>query len=136
MTRYGGHPDSSVPAIGTIVAIGRYIGHSSRDCLSARRLADVSSVNTHQRRADAQLMLVSGRCIEQTQREWGVRCDLSDASNTGSVGASARSQGGAQSIAFWHEAGLDYVSCSPFRVSVAHVATVASAETRDKCRRR
>ncbi len=35
--------------------------------------------------------------------------------------------GDPQSIAFFHSAGLDYVSCSPFRVPVARVAAAQAA---------
>ena len=31
------------------------------------------------------------------------------------------------SVAFFHEAGLDYVSCSPYRVPIARVAAAQAA---------
>jgi pyruvate,orthophosphate dikinase len=37
--------------------------------------------------------------------------------------------GDPNSIAFFHEAGLDYVSCSPFRVPVARIAAAQAAIT-------
>jgi pyruvate,orthophosphate dikinase len=52
------------------------------------------------------------------------------------VGICGEHGGDPASIAFCHEIGLDYVSCSPFRVPVARLAAaqaaLASAETRDK----
>ena len=35
--------------------------------------------------------------------------------------------GDPDSIAFFHEVGLDYVSCSPFRVPIARVAAAQAA---------
>jgi pyruvate, orthophosphate dikinase len=35
--------------------------------------------------------------------------------------------GDPESIAFFHAAGLDYVSCSPFRVPIARVAAAQAA---------
>ena len=35
-----------------------------------------------------------------------------------------------ESVAFCHEAGLDYVSCSPYRVPVARLAAAQAALTR------
>ena len=32
-----------------------------------------------------------------------------------------------ESIAFFHDAGLDYVSCSPFRVPIARIAAAQAA---------
>ena len=52
------------------------------------------------------------------------------------VGICGEHGGDPASIAFCHEIGLDYVSCSPFRVPVARLAAaqaaLASAEARDK----
>jgi pyruvate, orthophosphate dikinase len=52
------------------------------------------------------------------------------------VGICGEHGGDPASIAFCHEIGLDYVSCSPFRVPVARLAAaqaaLASSETRDK----
>ena len=52
------------------------------------------------------------------------------------VGICGEHGGDPASIAFCHEIGLDYVSCSPFRVPVARLAAaqaaLASAEVRDK----
>ena len=52
------------------------------------------------------------------------------------VGICGEHGGDPQSIAFCHEVGLDYVSCSPFRVPVARLAAaqaaLATTETRDK----
>jgi pyruvate,orthophosphate dikinase len=52
------------------------------------------------------------------------------------VGICGEHGGDPSSIAFCHEVGLDYVSCSPFRVPVARLAAaqaaLASAEVRDK----
>jgi len=52
------------------------------------------------------------------------------------VGICGEHGGDPASIAFCHEVGLDYVSCSPFRVPVARLAAaqaaLASAEVRDK----
>ena len=52
------------------------------------------------------------------------------------IGICGEHGGDPQSIAFCHEVGLDYVSCSPFRVPVARLAAaqaaIAGTETRDK----
>ncbi|MEO7295555.1 MAG: pyruvate, phosphate dikinase [Candidatus Limnocylindria bacterium] len=51
------------------------------------------------------------------------------------IGICGEHGGDPQSIAFCHEVGLDYVSCSPFRVPVARLAAaqaaIATTETRD-----
>jgi pyruvate, orthophosphate dikinase len=43
------------------------------------------------------------------------------------LGVCGEHGGDAKSIAFFHEAGLDYVSCSPFRVPVARLAAAQAA---------
>ena len=52
------------------------------------------------------------------------------------IGICGEHGGDPQSIAFCHEVGLNYVSCSPFRVPVARLAaaqaSIAGTETRDK----
>jgi pyruvate,orthophosphate dikinase len=52
------------------------------------------------------------------------------------IGICGEHGGDPQSIAFCHEVGLDYVSCSPFRVPVARLAAAQAAitatEARDK----
>jgi len=52
------------------------------------------------------------------------------------IGICGEHGGDPQSIAFCHEVGLDYVSCSPFRVPVARLAAaqaaISSTEARDK----
>jgi pyruvate,orthophosphate dikinase len=52
------------------------------------------------------------------------------------IGICGEHGGDPQSIAFCHEVGLNYVSCSPFRVPVARLAAaqaaIASSEVRDK----
>jgi pyruvate,orthophosphate dikinase len=52
------------------------------------------------------------------------------------VGICGEHGGDPASIAFCHEVGLDYVSCSPFRVPVARLAAaqaaIASSEVRDR----
>ncbi|HEX7172706.1 MAG TPA: pyruvate, phosphate dikinase [Candidatus Limnocylindria bacterium] len=52
------------------------------------------------------------------------------------IGICGEHGGDPQSIAFCHEVGLNYVSCSPFRVPVARLAAaqaaITSTETRDK----
>jgi pyruvate,orthophosphate dikinase len=52
------------------------------------------------------------------------------------IGICGEHGGDPESIAFCHEVGLDYVSCSPFRVPVARLAAaqaaIARSETRDK----
>jgi pyruvate, orthophosphate dikinase len=52
------------------------------------------------------------------------------------IGICGEHGGDPASIAFCHEVGLDYVSCSPFRVPVARLAAaqaaIATTETRDK----
>jgi pyruvate, orthophosphate dikinase len=52
------------------------------------------------------------------------------------IGICGEHGGDPQSIAFCHDVGLDYVSCSPFRVPVARLAAaqaaISTTETRDK----
>jgi pyruvate,orthophosphate dikinase len=52
------------------------------------------------------------------------------------VGICGEHGGDPKSIAYCHEIGLDYVSCSPFREPVARMAAaqaaLASAEPRDR----
>jgi pyruvate,orthophosphate dikinase len=52
------------------------------------------------------------------------------------IGICGEHGGDPESIAFFHEAGLDYVSCSPFRVPVARLAAaqavLANAAERDR----
>ena len=52
------------------------------------------------------------------------------------IGICGEHGGDPQSIAFCHDVGLDYVSCSPFRVPVARLAAaqaaIATTETRDR----
>jgi pyruvate,orthophosphate dikinase len=43
------------------------------------------------------------------------------------VGVCGEHGGDPESIAFFHEVGLDYVSCSPFRVPVARLAAAQAA---------
>jgi pyruvate,orthophosphate dikinase len=43
------------------------------------------------------------------------------------VGVCGEHGGDPQSVAFWHEVGLDYVSCSPFRVPGARLAAAQAA---------
>jgi pyruvate,orthophosphate dikinase len=43
------------------------------------------------------------------------------------VGICGEHGGDPESIQFWHRAGLDYVSCSPFRVMIARVAAAQAA---------
>jgi pyruvate,orthophosphate dikinase len=52
------------------------------------------------------------------------------------IGICGEHGGDPSSIAFCHEIGLDYVSCSPFRVPVARLAAAqaALAETTDRDR--
>jgi pyruvate,orthophosphate dikinase len=47
------------------------------------------------------------------------------------VGICGEHGGDPQSIAFCHEIGLDYVSCSPFRVPIARLAAAQAALTQD-----
>jgi pyruvate,orthophosphate dikinase len=52
------------------------------------------------------------------------------------IGICGEHGGDPASIAFCHEVGLDYVSCSPFRVPVARLAAaqaaISATEMRDK----
>jgi pyruvate,orthophosphate dikinase len=43
------------------------------------------------------------------------------------IGICGEHGGDPESITFFHEAGLDYVSCSPFRVPVARLAAAQAA---------
>src|SRR5690606_13092078 len=47
------------------------------------------------------------------------------------VGVCGEHGGDPRSIAFFHELGLDYVSCSPFRVPVARLAAAHAAIAAD-----
>ena len=64
-----------------------------------------------------------------TERGRATRKDLK-------IGICGEHGGDPQSIAFCHEVGLDYVSCSPFRVPVARLAAaqaaIAATEVRDR----
>jgi pyruvate,orthophosphate dikinase len=50
------------------------------------------------------------------------------------IGICGEHGGDPQSIAFCHEVGLDYVSCSPFRVPVARLAAAQAAITQTEAR--
>ncbi len=50
------------------------------------------------------------------------------------IGICGEHGGDPESIAFCHEVGLDYVSCSPFRVPVARLAAAQAAITRSETR--
>ena len=52
---------------------------------------------------------------QAARRQEGARPDLH-------VGVCGETGGDAKSIEFYHKVGLDYVSCSPFRVPVARLA--------------
>ena len=52
------------------------------------------------------------------------------AARTSSSGICGEHGGDPDSIDFFHEAGLDYVSCSPFRVPIARVAAAQAAIAR------
>jgi pyruvate,orthophosphate dikinase len=43
------------------------------------------------------------------------------------VGVCGEHGGDPASVAFFHQAGLDYVSCSPFRVPIARLAAAQAA---------
>jgi pyruvate, orthophosphate dikinase len=51
----------------------------------------------------------------------------SSSSSPSSPGSSTPNAGDPASVGFFHAAGVDYVSCSPFRVSVARVAAAQAA---------
>ena len=57
---------------------------------------------------------------------WAVRSGRETRSNL-KVGICGEHGGEPQSVAFFHRAGLDYVSCSPFRVPVARLAAAHAA---------
>jgi pyruvate, orthophosphate dikinase len=62
-----------------------------------------------------------GRLVEiAVERGRGVRAELG-------LGICGEHGGDPDSIAFFHRAGLDYVSCSPFRVPIARVAAAQAA---------
>jgi pyruvate,orthophosphate dikinase len=46
------------------------------------------------------------------------------------IGVCGEHGGDPKSIAFFHQAGLDYVSCSPFRVPIARLAAAQAALTK------
>ena len=58
--------------------------------------------------------------------KWAVR-DGRDVKPGLKVGLCGEHGGEPRSVAFCHEAGLDYVSCSPFRVPVARLAAAHAA---------
>jgi pyruvate,orthophosphate dikinase len=47
------------------------------------------------------------------------------------VGICGEHGGDPRSVGFFHEAGLDYVSCSPFRVPIARLAAAQAAIRED-----
>jgi hypothetical protein len=55
-------------------------------------------------------------------------CELGRKTNPSlKLGVCGEHGGDPQSIAFFHEAGLDYVSCSPYRVPLARLAAARAA---------
>ncbi|MCI0658408.1 MAG: hypothetical protein L0170_15250, partial [Acidobacteria bacterium] len=52
------------------------------------------------------------------------------------VGVCGEHGGDPHSVEFFHGAGLDYVSCSPYRVPVARLAAARAALARSVCGRR
>ena len=58
--------------------------------------------------------------------KWAVK-DGREANNTLHVGVCGEHGGEPVSIEFFHNAGLDYVSCSPYRVPVARLAAAQAA---------
>jgi pyruvate,orthophosphate dikinase len=48
------------------------------------------------------------------------------------VGVCGEHGGDPASVGFFHRAGLDYVSCSPFRVPIARLAAAQAAIDNDK----
>jgi pyruvate,orthophosphate dikinase len=48
------------------------------------------------------------------------------------VGVCGEHGGDPRSVAFFHETGLNYVSCSPFRVPIARLAAAQAALTRHR----
>jgi pyruvate,orthophosphate dikinase len=48
------------------------------------------------------------------------------------LGVCGEHGGDPESIAFFHTAGLDYVSCSPYRVPIARVAAAQAAIAQDR----
>ena len=57
----------------------------------------------------------------------GVRAWAQDAPRNMKVGICGEHGGDPASVAFCHEVGLDYVSCSPFRVPIARLAAAQAA---------
>jgi pyruvate,orthophosphate dikinase len=58
--------------------------------------------------------------------KWAVR-DGRETKSTLKVGICGEHGGEPRSVAFCHSVGLDYVSCSPFRVPVARLAAAHAA---------
>ena len=57
-----------------------------------------------------------------------IACERGRATRPGlKLGICGEHGGDPRSVAFFHEAGLDYVSCSPFRVPVARLAAAHAA---------
>jgi pyruvate,orthophosphate dikinase len=60
-------------------------------------------------------------------------CERGREANPGlKIGICGEHGGDPESIEFFHEAGMDYVSCSPYRVPIARLAAAQSAMTEDE----
>ena len=66
--------------------------------------------------------------------EHGVASAAARRGRTSSSASAASTAATRQSIAFCHKAGLDYVSCSPFRVPIARLAAAQAALRRSDAR--
>ena len=79
-----------------------------------RRIIDRSPFETIDREGVGELLMTAVERGRRTRPELG-------------LGICGEHGGDPDSIAFFHEAGLDYVSCSPFRVPIARVAAAQAA---------
>ena len=79
-----------------------------------RRIVDRSPFETIDREGVGELLTTAVERGRRSRPELG-------------LGICGEHGGDPDSIAFFHEAGLDYVSCSPFRVPIARVAAAQAA---------
>jgi pyruvate, orthophosphate dikinase len=79
-----------------------------------RRIVDRSPFETIDREGVGELLMTAVERGRRSRPELG-------------LGICGEHGGDPDSIAFFHEAGLDYVSCSPFRVPIARVAAAQAA---------
>ena len=67
-------------------------------------------------------------CAEPAaKRYWQEACDHNPSEGGPDYAPDSEHGGDAESVKFCHRAGMDYVSCSPFRIPVARLAAAQAA---------